>query len=346
LNGLTILLDSSAMNRKNVSDREGFLTSGDKLKRAIAEGKNVTHIEQLFKRKNGEVFPAEITTTFFKEKGEVVKVTSIVRDITERKQAEEELKRSREELRSLSAYLQYVKEEVRKPLTPLQQRFAKAGFKDFDDREVFELFMTLCPYRAEMMPKLNERCLKAFKNIRELISASPHELQQVGLAPECIFYIKLLCDIPTEILREKIMERPVFKSSQEIFDYLNYSMRDLKQERFKVIYLDNRDRIIDVVDLFEGVTGRLYVHPRKVIEDALEHSAAALIFVHNHPSGDHTPSKIDKRLTRDFVFVGNILQIRVSDHIIIGDNRYFSFADAGLIQQYEDDFLKIEIKRI
>ena len=116
----------------------------------------------------------------------------IYHDITERKQAEAELQHSREQLRSLSAYLQYVSEEIKQPITPLQKRFAKSGFRDFNDREVFELFMSFCPYRTEMMPKLGERCLTEFKNIRELISVSPQELQQAGFAPECMFYIKLL----------------------------------------------------------------------------------------------------------------------------------------------------------
>jgi len=104
--------------------------------------------------------------------------------------------------------------------------------------------------------------------------------------------------------------------------------------------------MIDIVDLFEGETGRMYVSPRRIVEVAIENNAATLIFVHNHPSGDSTPSKIDKRLTRDLVFAGNILQIRVLDHIVIGDGHYFSFADGGLIQKYEDDFLRLKVKCI
>ena len=123
-------------------------------------------------------------------------------------------------------------------------------------------------------------------------------------------------------------------------------MRDLKKEVFKVIYLNSQNQIIDIADLFEGTIESTPVHPREIIEAAIKHNAVFLIFVHNHPSGDPEPSKSDKQLTRDLVFIGNVTQIKALDHIIIGENRYFSFADAGLIKKYEDDFLNIRIRRM
>lgn len=228
--------------------------------------------------------------------------------------------------------------------TPLQEKFVKSGLKGFNDREAFELLISLCPCVEQR--EVPRKCIRVFENIRQLLSASPKELQQAGLNRQCVFYIKFLREIPAEVLRQKILKCPTFRSSREIFDYLYYAMSDLKEERFKVIYLDNRDRIIDILDFFEGGADTIYFHPRRIIENAIEHEAAALIFVHNHPSGDPTPSKPDKGLTRDFVFAGNILQIRVLDHIVIGDDNYFSFADEGLIQKYEDDFLNMRITRI
>ena len=114
----------------------------------------------------------------------------------------------------------------------------------------------------------------------------------------------------------------------------------------KVIYLNSQNQIIDTEDLFKGTIDGTPVHPREIIEAAIKHNAVRLTFVHNHPSGDPTPSKSDKQLTRDLVFIGNVIQIKVLDHIIIGENTYFSFADAGLIKKYEDDFLNIRIKRM
>jgi DNA repair protein RadC len=178
------------------------------------------------------------------------------------------------------------------------------------------------------------------------VAASSEELRQVGITPYGILHIRFVREIATEILREKVIEQPVYKSSREIFDYLYYSMRDLKNEVFKVIYLNNRGRIIDTADLFEGTLDSIPIRPREIVEGAIKNNATALIFVHNHPAGDPAPSKSDKQLTRDLVFIGNFVQIKVLDHIIIGGDTYFSFADEGLIQKYQDNFLNLKIRGV
>jgi len=152
--------------------------------------------------------------------------------------------------------------------------------------------------------------------------------------------------VPTVVLKQKIKERSIYKSSREVFDYLYYTMRDLKNEVFKVLYLNNRSQIIDVVDLFEGTRDSIPIHPREIVESAITHHAGGLLFVHNHPTGDPNPSKSDKQLTKDLVFIGMILQINILDHIIIGENCYFSFADDGLIQKYQDNFLNLKIRGV
>jgi len=123
-------------------------------------------------------------------------------------------------------------------------------------------------------------------------------------------------------------------------------MRDLQKEVFKAIYLKSRNQIIDTEDLFEGTLEGIPIHPREIVESVIKHSAAAVIFVHNHPSGNPTPSKSDIRFTRDLVFMGNIIEVKVLDHIIIGGNEYFSFADEGLIRKYEDSFLNLKIRGV
>ncbi len=230
-----------------------------------------------------------------------------------------------------------------RPLAPLQERFAKSGFQGFIDQETIELLLSLVlPHRE--CKRLAQECIEQFKNLRRFLAASPQELERVGLTFPCIFCIKLLHELPEEVLKQKIIEQPIYKSSKEIFDYLSYSLRDLKREVFKVIYLNNRSQIIDTTDLFEGTLEDIPIRPREIVESAINRNATALIFAHNHPSGDPTPSKSDKQLTRDMVFAGNIVQIRVLDHIIIGENRYFSFADEGLIQKYEDNFQNLRIR--
>ena len=113
----------------------------------------------------------------------------------------------------------------------------------------------------------------------------------------------------------------------------------------KVIYLNSQNQIIDTEDLFEGTLDGIHIYPREIEEGAIKHKATGLIFVHNHPSGDSTPSQNDKQITRDLVFIGKVLQIKVMDHIIIGENKYFSFSDARLIAKYEDDFLNLRLRK-
>ncbi len=123
-------------------------------------------------------------------------------------------------------------------------------------------------------------------------------------------------------------------------------MRDLNKEVFKAIYLNSRNQITDTEDLFEGTLESIPIRPREIVESALKRNTAAIIFVHNHPSGDPTPSKSDKRFTRDLVFMGGIIETKVLDHIIIGGNRHFSFADEGLIEKYEDSFSNLRIRGV
>jgi len=99
-------------------------------------------------------------------------------------------------------------------------------------------------------------------------------------------------------------------------------------------------------DLFEGTLNSIPIRPREIVESAIKRNATRLIFAHNHSSGDPKPSKSDKQLTRDLVFMGMILDIRVLDHIAIGGDKYFSFADEGLINKYEDGFLNLKIRSL
>ena len=135
------------------------------------------------------------------------------------------------------------------------------------------------------------------------------------------------------------MSRPVCHSSREVFDYLYHALRELRKEQFKVIFLDTKNQILEEKTLFEGTVDSSAVYPREVIRDALRYEASSLIFVHNHPSGDPEPSSCDREITRDLVFAAHVMQIKVLDHIVIGNNRYFSFADQGLIEEYNLMFL-------
>ncbi len=226
----------------------------------------------------------------------------------------------------------------------LREKFIKSGLAGFHDYEIIELLLTLGSPRKDCKAQAKE-AIKKFKTLRGVLGASSEELQQIeGIGPHSAFGIKLVQEVAREFLREQIIDKPVYKSAQEIFDYLYHSMRDLKKEVFKVIYLNSQNQIIEVADLFEGTVDGSFIPPREVMEGAIKYNAVCLVFVHNHPSGDPEPSKYDKELTRDLVYAASIMRIRILDHIIIGNNRYFSFAGEGLIEEYEMDFLNLKVR--
>jgi DNA repair protein RadC len=226
----------------------------------------------------------------------------------------------------------------------LREKFIKSGLAGFHDYEIVELLLTLGSPRKDCKQPAKE-AIKKFKTLRGVLAAPSQELQQIdGIGPHSAFGIKLVQEVAREFLKEKILDKPFYKSSREIFDYLYHSMRDLKKEVFKVIYLNSQNQVIETADLFKGTVNGSSVAPREVMEGAIKRNVVSLIFVHNHPSGNPEPSASDKELTRELVYAGKIMRIKVLDHIIIGENRYFSFADDGLIEEYELDFLNLKLR--
>jgi DNA repair protein RadC len=212
----------------------------------------------------------------------------------------------------------------------------------FVDYEIVELLLTLGTPRSDCKPQAKE-AIKRFKTLRGVLEAPHEELQEIkGIGPTHIFVIKFMQEISRAFLKKQVLDKPYCRSSREVFDYLYHSMRDLKKEVFRVMFLDSQNRFVGIEDLFKGTLNASAIYPREVVQSAVKRNAAALIFVHNHPAGNPQPSDNDKQITQDLVFAGNIMQIKVLDHIIIGENRYFSFADAGLIEQYKSDFLSLK----
>jgi DNA repair protein RadC len=228
----------------------------------------------------------------------------------------------------------------------LRDKFLKSGLAAFHDYEIVELLLSLGTPRRDCKAPAKE-AIKKFQTLRGVLEAPAEELQQIaGIGAASAFGIKLVQEVAREFLKARILEKPFYRSSQEVFEYLYHAMRDLKKETFKVIYLNSQNQIIDTVDLSEGTVDGSSVAPREVIEGAIKSHATALIFVHNHPSGNPEPSPSDKSLTRELVYAGRIMRLRILDHIIIGDNRYYSFAAQGLIEEYETDFMNLMLKGV
>jgi DNA repair protein RadC len=180
--------------------------------------------------------------------------------------------------------------------------------------------------------------IKRFGSLRGVLEASQDEIERVrGIGPKNALAVRLIHGVARRFLEDRLKETFYrFGSSREVFDYLYHSMRDLKREVFKVLYLDSQNRILRAEDLFQGSLTASAVYPREVMKRALELPAAGLVFAHNHPSGDPTPSEDDLRITRDLYDAGKVMGIRVLDHLIIGESCYSSLADLGHIQRFQE----------
>lgn len=220
----------------------------------------------------------------------------------------------------------------------LREKFLRVGLNGFLDYEIIELLLSLGTPRKDCRQPAKE-ALRRFKSLRGVLEADSEELQKIeGIGPHNVFGLKFIQKVSRRFLRERMLSQPVFRCSQEVFDYLYHSLRDARKEKFKVLFLDAKNKIIEEETLFEGTVDTSIVYPREIMERALRHKASSMIFVHNHPSGDPEPSSCDKDITCDLVVAALVMQLKVLDHIIIGNNCYYSFADEGLIEEYEKSF--------
>jgi len=186
---------------------------------------------------------------------------------------------------------------------------------------------------------LAQELLSRFGSLRELYAAPLEELERVlGVGRAKVAQFKAVIELSKRYLTEGFQNRPYVESSGDILKLLYQEMRDLDQEVFKVLLLNGQNHVLKIEEVVKGTLTTAQIYPREVVKVALRHSAAAIVFVHNHPSGVTQPSEDDKRITRDLVFACRLMGIKVHDHIIIGDNEKFSFADNGLIERYNKYF--------
>ncbi|MBS3819531.1 DNA repair protein RadC [bacterium] len=217
----------------------------------------------------------------------------------------------------------------------LREKFLKGGLQSFLDYEVVELLLTLGTPRKNCKQPAKE-AIQKFKTLGGVLEAEEEELQEIkGIGPHNVFGIKFVQEVSRIFLKERILKKPFCHSSQEVFDYLYHTLRYSKKEKFKILLLDTKNQILEERTCFEGTVNTSAVYPREIMKAALRYGASSLILVHNHPSGNPEPSITDKEITKDMVFAGHVMGIKVLDHIIIGGNHYFSFADERMIEKYD-----------
>jgi DNA repair protein RadC len=179
---------------------------------------------------------------------------------------------------------------------------------------------------------LARELLDQYDSLENLFSRSPSELMKIkGIGSAKAATLSAAFQLVRRIQSQKSKDRPSFKRARDVADYYLPLMKDLRKEVFKILLLNRANRLIKEVTISEGTLDASIVHPRDVFREALLESAAGVILLHNHPSGNPAPSEDDIRITRQLVEAGKVMGIKVYDHIIVGEKDHRSLADDGII---------------
>jgi len=224
----------------------------------------------------------------------------------------------------------------------LRERFLKSGLDGFHDYEVVELLLTLATPRRDCKGAAKS-ALERFKTLRGVMEATPGELAGIkGIGPRNILGLRLMKAVLDRYLKQKIIGRVPLNNSRSFHDYLDASLGGRPVECVMAVFLDAKNRVIASKVIFEGTLTASSIYPREIVRAALDHHAAAIMLAHNHPSGDPRPSDEDMAITRRLIFASRVVDIVLHDHLIIGDNCYFSFADEGHITRLNKEVDNME----
>lgn len=213
-----------------------------------------------------------------------------------------------------------------------REKLARYGEHTLSDSELLAILIRTGIKGASALT-LARQIINKFKTFRAMSHSDPEQWREFkGLGPAKIAQIKSALEIGRRFRENENREQAMkIKSARDVADLLMPQMRDLKIEVFKVVYLNGQNAVIFIEESARGSVNFAAPIIREILHKGLQVFASGLIGVHNHPSGEPTPSSEDRRFTRTLAESGALLQIKVIDHIIIGDNRYFSFADEGLL---------------
>jgi DNA repair protein RadC len=213
----------------------------------------------------------------------------------------------------------------------LRARFRQAGQDALSDYELLELVLFRAIPQRDVKP-LAKTLIAKFGSFAEVISAPPARLAEVkGLGEASITEFKIVQAAAGRLARGEVRRRPVLSSWSSVLDYCRTSMAFADKEHFRILFLDKRNQLIADEVQQVGTVDHTPVYPREVVKRALELSATALILVHNHPSGDPTPSRADIQMTQSIIEVAGPLGVAVHDHIIVAKEGHASFKGLKLI---------------
>ena len=213
----------------------------------------------------------------------------------------------------------------------LRDKFLNSSLAGFHDYEIIELLLTLGTPRKDCKQSAKEALMK-FGTLKAVLEADAVDLKTVrGIGDKNVFGLKIAQAVARRYLADSVVDKDFIRSSKEVLEYLQHNLRDKNRELFMVIYLNGRNQIIKMEEVFEGTLSKSAVYPREVVKRALDNEAAALVFVHNHPSGNPNPSKEDLTITNKLKEASQSIDVVVHDHLIIAGNEVYSFTDHGLI---------------
>ena len=213
----------------------------------------------------------------------------------------------------------------------LRARFAEAGGDALADYELLELALFRSIPRRDVKP-LAKALLNRFEELGRVCAAPVDQLTAVpGVSDKTALDLKLLQAVAVRVARERVTGRIIISSWSALLDYLRASLQHAGTEEFRVLFLDKKNRLVKDEFQATGTVDHAPVYPREVVKRAIALDASALILVHNHPSGDPTPSNADIEMTRRVIEAGKPFDIMVHDHIVVGREHTASFKALGLL---------------
>jgi DNA repair protein RadC len=213
----------------------------------------------------------------------------------------------------------------------LRERFREAGTDALSDYELLELLLFRAQPRRDMKP-IAKALLEKFGSFAEVIAAPEKRLAEVeGIGEASVTELKIVQAAARRLLHGQLRKRPVLSSWSAVLDYCRTAQAFADREQFRVLFLDKRNQLIADELQQVGTVDHTPVYPREVVKRALELAASAIILVHNHPSGDPTPSRADIQMTQQIITVASPFGIAVHDHIIVGKDGHASLKGLKLI---------------
>ncbi len=213
----------------------------------------------------------------------------------------------------------------------MRDRLLTAGPEALADHEMLEMILFLALPRRDTKP-IARALLGRFGSFAAAIAAPPQALRAIeGLGEAGLAALKTVQAAALRLVRAEVMHQPVLNNWDRLMDYLNAVLAREKIEQFRILFLDNKNRLQGDEAQARGTVNHTPVYPREVVKRALELHATAIILVHNHPSGDPTPSAEDISMTREIKQAAAVLSIVLHDHVIVGNGRWLSFRREGLL---------------